>query len=272
MDRYEKLEKSLGYIVLGGLLIAYFFLQTILFEKPLLEMVKDYKSILHIIFTTFASVMVVSIAQDKGVEVGIERKVFKDADKENNEMIEYFSEHYEELMDFVEYINELKKKETEKNFLFQVGKKRLEDLTKKELKVLKKIKPMKYTTKGITLPLFYETVKNNTYDFDASYNEGKKKLSMLKKVVTGLLFGAMTVDIIFSFKTLGDAFVSTIILGMVMSVNYFYNYNVPLFKLTKKIPKKVSNKQTFYNMFKKDMSNPRRKPPLQYPVIEIKKD
>ena len=64
----DKVDKYINYIILAALVIVYFLLQTIIFEKPILELLTDYKSILHLVFTTFSNVIVIFIATRPSLE------------------------------------------------------------------------------------------------------------------------------------------------------------------------------------------------------------
>ena len=60
----------------------------------------------------------------------------------------------------------------------------------------------------------------------------------------------MTVQIGFVWQNIGQALISTLLLSGIMSANYLFNYNKPILQLTKRIPKKVDNKKTFYESLK----------------------
>lgn len=247
----DKIYSSIGYIVMAGFLVAYFFFQASTFEKPVLEILKDIRSIAHIIFVTVANVVSVSIAMDKGLEKALENENFKQADQRNNEYIQYFNKHYEKVIEYIDTLNELERKNAEKEYLLSIGKRSVDELDEAEWKGLNKLKPKRYSTKGITLPLYYEQVKGNLHTFDTSYSlSGNKAIRASKKALMGLLFGIMTVDIAFNWQNLGQALTSTLILGAGMLSTYFVNYNAPILTLTKKIPKRVDNKETFYKMVK----------------------
>lgn len=249
-DTLEKIYNAIGYIIMGGLLFAYFIFQSSTFEKPILQLIQSYENIIHVLFTTFANVLVVSIGFDSGLDKALSNEKFLLADKNNNDMINDFDNNYERLIDYIEYKTKLSKQSAQKEFLSNIDKKYVEDLNEKELKKYKKIKYNKYTLKGLTRPLYSKPIKNNLYSFDVSYKQNSSKtFSMIKKLLTGFMFGFMTVDIIIKWTNLGDALFATLSLGAIMLSVYSMNYAKPILTLTKEKPKEVENKKLFHSAF-----------------------
>ena len=249
-DAYDKFYDAIGYIILIGLLVAYFFLQASILEMPVLQMLQDFRSIIHLLFTITANVFTVSVAYDKGLDKGLDNIAFKEADKTNNEIIQYVNSNYERTLDYIVHLNELEKNNAVREFLFSKDKRSIDELNKRELRQLRRLKPKRYTTKGLTASLYYEKVRGNVHNFDASYSHSSKTWSLISKVTFGLLSGLMTVQIGFVWQNVGQALISTLLLSGVMSANYLFNYNKPILQLTKRIPKKVDNKKTFYESLK----------------------
>src|SRR5690554_5519605 len=249
-DTYDKFYDAIGYIILIGLLVAYFFLQASILEMPVLEMLQDFRSIIHLLFTITANVFTVSVAYDKGLDKGLDSIAFQEADKTNNEIIQYVNSNYEKTLDYIVHLNELEKNNAVREFLFSKDKRSIDELNKRELRQLRRLKPKRYTTKGLTASLYYEKVRGNVHNFDASFSQSSKTLSLISKVTFGLLSGLMTVQIGFVWQNVGQALISTLLLSGIMSANYLFNYNKPILQLTKRIPKKVDNKKTFYESLK----------------------
>ena len=249
-DTYDKFYDAIGYIILIGLLVAYFFLQASTLEMPVLEMLQDFRSIIHLLFTITANVFSVSVAYDKGLDKGLDSIAFKEADKTNNEIIQYVNSNYEKTLDYITHLNELEKNNAVREFLLSKEKRSIDELNKRELRQLRRLKPKRYTTKGLTASLYYEKVRGTVHNFDASVSQGSKTWSLISKVTFGLLSGLMTVQIGFVWQNVGQALISTLLLSGVMSANYLFNYNKPILQLTKRIPKKVDNKKTFYESLK----------------------
>ena len=217
---------------------------------PVLEMLQDFRSIIHLLFTITANVFSVSVAYDKGLDKGLDSIAFKEADKTNNEIIQYVNSNYEKTLDYIVHLNELEKNNAVREFLLSKEKRSIDELNKRELRQLRRLKPKRYTTKGLTASLYYEKVKGNVHNFDASYSHSSKTWSLTSKVSFGLLSGLMTLQIGFVWQNVGQALLSTLLLSGIMSANYLYNYNKPILQLTKRIPKKVDNKKTFYESLK----------------------
>ena len=75
-DTLEKIYNAIGYIIMGGLLFAYFIFQSSTFEKPILQLIQSYENIIHVLFTTFANVLVVSIGFDSGLDKALSNEKF----------------------------------------------------------------------------------------------------------------------------------------------------------------------------------------------------
>ena len=256
MKGIDKLYNSISYIVLGGFILAYFIFYALSFEKPILDIFTDYKSILHLVFVVVVNVMTVNLAFDKGLEIALNNDEFKKADVRNNEIIKYINNNFDSAISYIEMLNNAERNAVDKDFMFSIGKTSLDNLTRKEMKQYKKIKPKQYTTRGMNLPLYYEHEKGNKQSFDASFKVGGNKTTRLtKKAFTGFLFGFMTVEVVFVFNNLGQAISSTIILASGMVTTYLLNFYIPIMKLTKETPKKVDNKETFYLGLKDFINN-----------------
>ena len=154
----DKIDKYINYIILAALVIVYFLLQTIIFEKPILELLTDYKSILHLVFTIFSNVIVISIAHDHGLEKALTNDAFIQSNKDNNTYITYFVNNYELLIEFVDKTNETRLKGSKRLFI-KHWEKDISELNRRELRKYKRIKPITYSTKRITLPLYFKTPK-----------------------------------------------------------------------------------------------------------------
>lgn len=246
-DKLDKLYNSLNYIILGGIVVAYFLFYTLKYDQTFIEIISGWKSIVHIVLVVFANVITIPISFNKGIDDGLDSKTFKDADIKNNEIINYINNNYEKTLSYISMLNKKEREAVDRDFLFNIGKLSLNELDKNELKAYKKLKPKQYSSKGLNLPVYYESNKSNVVSYDASSNLDERKVfAMIKKVFTGLLFALMTVDVVVQFNDMGQAFFSTIILACGMSITYFINYSKPFRRLTKQIPKIVDNKNNFY--------------------------
>lgn len=249
-DNWDKLYQASGYIVIGGLLLAYFIFQAMIFKMPLVEMFNDFKSWIHTLFTIFTQSVTVSVGYDKGLAVALESEEFKKADERNNIVIKYINNHQTETIDYIQMLNDSSRGIVVQDFLLSVGKLTLEDLTKKEQKELSKIKPVKHSSEGLNTPIYYAKTKGNTISYSATYSNESKTQAQTKKILFGGLFAFMTIAPQFIMGNIGNAVWSTIILSAGVLITYFLNFNEPIIKLTKVIPKRVDNKYAFYEGLK----------------------
>ena len=87
------------------------------------------------------------------------------------------------------------------------SKQTVEQLTKKELKEYNNLKPKVHSTEGINLPLYYKYTKGNTVSYSSSYIVGdRKKKVASKRILTGLLTGLLTFDVLFNWENIDKAF------------------------------------------------------------------
>lgn len=251
MSKLDKLYDSMNYLILTGFIVAYFVFQALEFEKPILDLLQDYRSIVHLIFVVVANVIAASIASDHGLDYSLTNVDFINADKLNNEMIKDFNNNFDKLLDYVEYLNDKELLIVQRDFYISVGKRLGDKLTNKEQKQFVKLIPNTYSVKGINLPLFYETSRGGIVSHITTFDvKGNKFWNTIKKALFGLIFGSMTLQVVFKTKNLGQAFYSTLILTSGIVVTYFIQFIKPVRILTKELPKKVDNKKTFYDGYK----------------------
>lgn len=243
----EKMHTYVSQIILISLISAYFIFQSLEVGDNIFDIIFTFQNIIQTIFVIVSNVITANIGYDKGLEKALEHPDFKEADIINNEIISYVNNNFEKTIDYINYINKNETRIVEQDFLYGLGKVSKDDLTKKELKKMKKLKPKQYTGAGINLPLYHEFESGKKQSFDTSFEANKHKAWRLtKKALTGLIFAFMTFEVVFVWNNIGQALAATAILTAGMLATYFINYNAPLVKLTKTLPKKVNNKENFY--------------------------
>ena len=265
-DLIDKFTDWMNYIILISTLVVYFLFQSLRFDKGMLELITDYKNLISTLFVVVIQVITAGLGRDKGIENSLIDEGFIKADKINNEIIADINDNFENTLDYIDYRNDLEVKMVRQDYIRSLEKRTFDDLTKREVKKYNKLKPKRWTSKGISLPLYYEHTNGKVYSFDTSFDANANKIrGMIKKALTGLLFAFMTFEVVFVWKNAGQAMSSTIILAGGMAITYILNYLNPFNKLTKRLPKQVENKKNFHN----DMKVWRSK---QKPVINNNED
>lgn len=241
------LYKYSKWLIIVLFLIGYIAYMTMRPTASIEQTVKDWRSWLHLFFVVFLQISMLDIAIDNATQEGIVSEEFTLANTLNNKIITSVNNEMQEFREYTQKLNDHEKQIVLEDFLFSVGKKKVEDLTKKELKSFKKIKPIQHNIYGFNLPLYYEAQKNGKIDYRASIkkNEGIK-VKKIKRAISGIMFGAMTVNITLAFENLADALASVLIISFGLVITYVMTYFPRLFKFKFEIPQKVIQKNTFY--------------------------
>ena len=270
----EKIDKFYGiinYFILAGILIAYFIYYALSYDKSFVDIISDWTTIVHTAFVIFAQIITISIAHGKSLDDALSHVNFIDANKLNNEIIKFFRQHYEELLNYITKLNKNEREATERDFLFANEVVSVKELNKKQLKRFKKLKPLVYSSKGIIKPIYSKSNKGNRVDYDASINiDGKKFRSMLTKIFTGVLFALLTVQVSIVWNNMGQAFFATTILASGMAITFFFNYSKLMRALTKVAPELVGNKENFYLGFKEYLESKPKNNNIEPHVIPVK--
>lgn len=247
----DKIQEYSRYMIAVSILVAYFVFQSLLIGQSIVDMLSDFKGVIHLIFSIFAQVFLGTIGYDDGLTKALVDERFIEANTANEEYIKYFNEHFDDLFDYTDYLTENEKKTVVKDFLRGVGKRSVDDLTKKELRQFKKLKPKKHSTKGANLPLYYKHQSGDTITYDASFHADKYKLiRTIRKIAFGMLGGLMTIEVIFMWNNVGQALASTFILLAMMVISYLMQFLFPYNRLTKIVPQEVKSKKILYDGLK----------------------
>lgn len=246
----DKLYKNYVWVIITLSLVAYFTYRIMSFQGTLENALQDHNTWINLLFVVWINVNMVSGAYDSGTNNGLRSEEFDLADKLNNKIIISCNN---EMKNFREYIKLLNKHELvtiQEDYLFKVGDKKLEDLTENERKEYDKLRPVRHNIYGFNLPLYYDITKNGevTYRASVKKNEGKRK-KQFKKIFTGILFGAMTVNMAFSVTNFSSAFTSLLIIMAGLSITFVMVYFPQMFKFRYEIPKKVILKNTLWDGF-----------------------
>lgn len=244
----EKFINYLSKIMMVGFVFANFILQSIITETPMFELLKDVRSILYIVFSLIAQLISADTGIEDAINKGLETESFKEADETNNEIITYINNNFDETLNYISYVNDNERKLLEKNFLLAKGVNHFDKLSEKDLKEYNKLKPKIHSGKDINLPLYVEFDDGKIVSYATSLNAKRDKKKVMKsKVVMGLIFGLLSIDVLFRFSNISSALSSTIILSVGMLVAYGSNFILFFNKLSIKLPKQVKNKKVFYD-------------------------
>ncbi len=246
----DKVYKNSVWILITVLLVGYFFYRTMTFQGSIEQVLNDWRTWVHVLFVIILQVEMVSGAFDIGNNTGLGSAEFELSDKLNNKLITSVNN---EMQDFRTYIKKLNAHELvsiREDYLFSIGDKSVEEMTPKELKHYNKLKPIQHDIYGFNLPLYYEMSKNGHIEYKASVkkNEGKR-WKQVQRAFTGLVFAAMTVNVVFGWGNVGDALVSVLIIASGLIATFMLIFFPQVWKFRVELPKKVMRKNTLYNSY-----------------------
>jgi hypothetical protein len=151
---------------------------------------------------------------------------------------------------FVKQLNENELKTIQDDYLFSIGDKKLDDLTPKQRRAYDRLKPIQHNVYGFNLPLYYEMTRSGKVKYQASIKRNQGKLWIkINRGFSGLLFGAMTVNMIVSFENIGSALTSLMVILVGLGLTFIMISMPQMFKLRYSIPQKVVLKKTLYDSY-----------------------
>jgi hypothetical protein len=246
----DKIYRNSVWILISVLLMGYFFYRTLKFSGSIEQTIQDWRTWVHLLFVMFLNVTMVSGTFDVANSVGLTTDEFELADKLNNKIITSVNNEMEGFRGYIKALNEHELISIREDYLFSIGDKKLKELTPKELKKYNKLKPIQHNIYGFNLPLYYEITANGKIEYKASIKKNQGKLmSQGKRALMGLLFGAMTVNVVFSLSNVMDALVSVLVITAGLLATFLLVYFPQVFKFKYELPKKVLLKNTLYNSY-----------------------
>jgi hypothetical protein len=246
----DNVYKYSVWIVTSLAIIGYFAYKTLVFNGSVESVLNSWDTWTNLAFIIFLNITVQSGAIDSGISNGLSSEEFNLADKLNNKIIASVNNEMDDFRNFIKKLNKAELLRMQEDYLFSVGDKKVEDLDDKQLKKFKKLKPIQHNVYGFNLPLYYELTRNGHINYRASFNKNKGKyLHKLGKIVSGVMFGGMTVNMAFNANGLGEALVSVLIISIGLMLTFIMSFVPFTFKLRFDLPKKVILKKTLYDSY-----------------------
>lgn len=246
----DNVYKYSVWIVTSLAIIGYFAYKTLTFDGSIESVLNSWDTWTNLAFIIFLNITVQSGAIDSGISNGLSSEEFELADKLNNKIIGSVNNEMDDFRVFIKKLNKAELLRMQEDFLFSVGDKKVEDLTDKELKKFKKLKPIQHNVYGFNLPLFYELTRDGKINYRASFNRNKGRAkARIMKIVSGVMFGGLTINMAFNTTGLGEALVSVLIIGIGLMLTFVTSFVLYTFKLRFDLPKKVILKKTLYDSY-----------------------
>jgi hypothetical protein len=246
----DNVYKYSVWIVTSLAIIGYFAYKTLTFDGSIESVLNSWDTWTNLAFIIFLNITVQSGAIDSGISNGLSSEEFELADKLNNKIIGSVNNEMDDFRVFIKKLNKAELLRMQEDFLFSVGDKKVENLTDKELKKFKKLKPIQHNVYGFNLPLFYELTRDGKINYRASFNRNKGRAkARVMKIVSGVMFGGLTINMAFNTTGLGEALVSVLIIGIGLMLTFVMSFVPYTFKLRFDLPKKVILKKTLYDSY-----------------------
>lgn len=268
----DNLYKNLTWLIVLMSIIGYLAYRTFQMEGDIQSVANDPNTWLNIAFVIWLNLNVQSGAINSGITAGVDSEEFKAADEVNNKIIKSV---YNEMVEFRKYVKTLNYNEMvrlQEDFLYKYGVDDVSELNKKQLRKFKRLKPIRHDISGFNLPLYYELTKNGEIKYESSFNKNKGMLrKRAGKVLTGILFGALSVNIAFNIDGLGEAMMSVIVISTNLIITYLLSFMPPMFRLKFVIPKGVILKHTLYSGYieYKKGTHILKEIPMKKEVVEV---
>lgn len=244
----DNLYKNLTWLIVLMSIIGYLAYRTFQMEGDIQSVANDPNTWLNIAFVIWLNLNVQSGAINSGISAGVDSEEFKAADEVNNKIIKSVNNEMVEFRKYVKTLNYNEMVRLQEDFLYKYGVDDVSELNKKQLRKFKRLKPIRHDISGFNLPLYYELTKNGEIKYESSFNKNKGMLrKRAGKVLTGILFGALSVSIAFNIDGLGEAMMSVIVISTNLIITYLLSFMPPMFRLKFVIPKGVILKHTLYS-------------------------
>ena len=244
----DNLYKNLTWLIVLMSIIGYLAYRTFRMEGDIQSVANDPNTWLNIAFVIWLNLNVQSGAINSGITAGVDSEEFKAADEVNNKIIKSVINEMVEFRKYVKTLNYNEMVRLQEDFLYKYGVDDVSELNKKQLRKFKRLKPIRHDISGFNLPLYYELTKNGEIKYESSFNKNKGMLrKRAGKVLTGILFGALSVSIAFNIDGLGEAMMSVIVISTNLIITYLLSFMPPMFRLKFVIPKGVILKHTLYS-------------------------
>ena len=244
----DNLYKNLTWLIVLMSIIGYLAYRTFQMQGDIQSVANDPNTWLNIAFVIWLNLNVQSGAINSGISAGVDSEEFKAADEVNNKIIKSVNNEMVEFRKYVKTLNYNEMIRLQEDFLYKYGVDDVSKLNKKQLRKFKRLKPIRHDISGFNLPLYYELTKNGEIKYESSFNKNKGMLrKRAGKVLTGILFGALSVNIAFNIDGFGEAMMSVIVISTNLIITYLLSFMPPMFRLKFVIPKGVILKHTLYS-------------------------
>ncbi len=244
----DNLYKNLTWLIVLMSIIGYLAYRTFQMKGDIQSVANDPNTWLNIAFVIWLNLNVQTGAINSGITAGVDSEEFKAADEVNNKIIKSVINEMVEFRKYVKTLNYNEMIRVQENFLYKYGVNDISELNKKQLRKFKRLKPIRHDISGFNLPLYYELTKNGEIKYESSFNKNKGTWrKRAGKVLTGILFGALSVNIVFNIDGLGEAMMSVIVISTNLIITYLLSFMPPMFRLKFAIPKGVILKHTLYS-------------------------
>lgn len=256
-DFIDRAMRFSAWIIMVVSLIAYFAYQVLDFRGSIETIISDWKTYVHMAFVIFISIQMINASSDSAITNGMKTEEFQMANELDAKLIVEFNNNTKEIREYVKLINKHELQSIRDDFLYKYGDLSYEELPVKLKRKYDNLKPVVHNVYGFNIPLNYDVKKSKTINYSVSNGSGKILFKKITKVLSSVLFGVMTIDMVVNFENIGSAMISILIITSGLLITFVSTY-VPQYNRYKtKIPNQVLIKNTFMNGYKEWKSAPK---------------
>lgn len=256
MDKFLNwLERFGGVVIITASLIAYFAYKTMSFEGSIETTLKDPHTWIHILFVVSLHQVAISYANTSALSYGMKHNNYVQANELNNKVIIKFNRNQKYYRQKIRNLNKEELERVRDDYLFKIGDKTYEEMTKREKRKYNKLKAITHDIYAFNHPLNQTTTRGKRISYVSSVkNETTRGIVFrrIKKIGTGILFGAMTISMSFKLDNVGDAFVSMLIIAVGVFFTYLLTFLPLVYKITTRIPERVLTKNALIQSLDKE--------------------
>lgn len=264
-----KISNIAGWLVIAISIILFFFVNLLEFSGVDFQAkLLDLATWVSLATVIFLNISVKLSTQNVSLQYAISQDEFKRANVINNDIVRDAVNHFDELVEYVENHNKQQFNNAKRTYLFDLGKKDIGELTRKQLrKYNKHLRYDKITLFGFIKPILsMGSGWGNKTSYNVNVNLGKDKVvGIIMPIINGIVMTLFTLSIFLKADVV-NALLQFASVAVGLTINFIITAVPIIYNFLIIIPKKVEDKFSQYSGFKE--SKFYQKPIQVEPIIK----
>ena len=251
-----KVSNIAGWLVIVISILLFFFVNLLEFSGVDFQAkLLDLATWVSLATVIFLNISVKLSTQNVSLQYAISQDEFKRSNINNNDIVKDAVNHFEELMAYVENHNKQQLHNAQRTYLFDLGKRDVSELSKRQLrKYNKRLQYDKITLFGFIKPIL---TMGGGFGSKTSYNVnvnlGKNKImGIVMPIVNGIVMTLFTLSI-FLKADIVNALIQFASVAVGLIINFIVTAVPIIYQFLIIIPKKVEDKQSQYSGFQNSL-------------------